>query len=115
MSTPRLKKSEEKYQKYLKNNKNTKCPLCYRVRLKTFKYWKLIKNNFPYDKIAKKHHMIVPIRHTTEDGLTPKEILEYKKIKKNFINKSDYTTIMEATHKTKSLPNHFHLHLIVIK
>lgn len=112
----RTKKSEEKYQKHLRNKKNLNyCPLCSEAGLKKFKYWKILKNNFPYDKIAKKHHMIVPIRHITENKLNQKELLEYKKIKQNFINKADYTTIIEATDKIKSLPSHFHLHLIILK
>lgn len=114
MASFRTKKSEEKYYKHLKNKKGG-CPMCDRSGLKTFKYWKIIKNRFPYDRIAKKHNMLVPIRHVVEDDLNQKELIEFKKIKNSFLKDSDYDYIMEASPKIKSMPTHFHLHLIVLK
>ena len=115
MKTLRTRKSENIYIKHRKNNKETGCPLCKREKLKLFKYWKIIKNRFPYDKIAREHSMLLPIRHVTENGLNKKELDELKGIKNSYINKSDYNYIIEATESNKSQPNHFHLHLIKLK
>jgi len=111
----RTKKLHEKYIKHLKNNKVVGCPLCKREAIKAFKYWKIIKNNFPYDKIAKEHHMIVPLQHITEDSLNMKEIDELKRIKKSYIKDNNYNYIMEGTIHSQSQPEHFHLHLIKLK
>lgn len=115
MKTLRLKKTEDKYIKHRKNNKNIDCPICPRNPLNEFKHWKIIKNNFPYDRIAKKHTMLTTKRHTTEKDLNQKELSELKLIKDEFMRNSDYNYIMEATNHTKSLPGHFHLHLIVLR
>ena len=111
----RTKKTAEKYKKYLKSNKEIGCALCNRKAIKAFKHWKIIKNDFPYDKIAKEHHMIVPLRHITEDSLSEKELSELQKIKKGFIVKNNYHYIMEGTKHAQTQPEHFHLHLIKLK
>lgn len=90
------------------------CPLCDTEPLKIFKYWKIIENDFPYDLIAKTHHMIVPIRHEAEKDLTEEELAELGEIKENYINQG-YDYIIEPTVKNKSIPGHFHLHLIIGK
>ncbi len=90
---------------------DTKCALCEIAPITLFTYWKITPNNFPFDRIAETHEMVVPIRHTTEDGLTPEEIQELHTIKKRHLKKYNY--IIEAV--AKSIPTHFHLHLIVVK
>ena len=69
-------------------------------------------NNFPYDLIAKEHHMILPLRHVVENDLNKAELAEYKEIKNTYLKDSDYNYILEAAFHTKSQPGHFHLHLI---
>lgn len=58
--------------------------------------------------------MIVPIRHVGEAGLTEEELEEYKKIKNSYINEN-YEYVIEATHKMKTVPAHFHEHLIIVR
>lgn len=89
------------------------CALCAKTSTKTFAYWKIVPNDFPYDRIADVHEMIVPLRHVTENELSQEELAEYKIIKQEHLQEYDY--ILEGTHKTKSIPEHFHLHLIVGK
>lgn len=90
------------------------CPLCDEMPIKLFRHWKIINNEYPYNMIAATHHMITSMRHITEDELTQEESNELQEIKKTFIN-SDYDLILEPTIKEKSIPDHFHLHLIVLK
>ncbi len=91
------------------------CGLCNDKIIKQFKFWKIINNKFPYDKIAKEHHMLIPIRHCKEEDLSKEELDELKEIKKGYINDYAYNYILESTNKVKSIPEHFHLHLLVLK
>ncbi|MDB5259692.1 MAG: hypothetical protein JWO73_900 [Candidatus Taylorbacteria bacterium] len=90
------------------------CPLCEKPALRTFAHWKITGNKFPYDLIAKTHHMLIPIRHVTETGLNEAELKEYQQLKAAVVH-PEYDYIIEATTKNKSVPAHFHLHLIVGK
>jgi hypothetical protein len=56
--------------------------------------------------------MLIPIRHTAD--INEEEQAEFQEIKKSYIN-HHYRYIMEATHPTKSIPQHYHLHLVEIK
>lgn len=88
------------------------CALCSGVALKSFRFWKIMENRFPYDKIAAVHHMIVPLRHASEDEVNADEWQEWKEIKHATVGK-EYDFFVEATNKKKSIPSHFHIHLIV--
>ena len=89
------------------------CALCEKEPLQAFTYWKIIENKFPYDLITETHHMIVPIAHKTEYEITSDEWLEYKTIKQTVTQ--DYDYFLEATSKLKSIPEHFHIHLLITK
>jgi diadenosine tetraphosphate (Ap4A) HIT family hydrolase len=107
----RTKETVEKFEKCKKEiSASENCPLCAKKAIKDFNLWKIVINDFPYDKIAEVHDMIIPKRHVTEFELTEEEKTEYLEIKKELLKEYDY--IMEATNKTKSIPEHFHVHLI---
>ena len=89
------------------------CMLCKKLSKKKLKHWKIVVNDFPYDKIAERHDMIVPKRHVKEEELTAGELAELRELKKTVLQRYDYT--LEATHKLKSIPDHFHLHLLTVK
>lgn len=89
------------------------CPLCVKTPIKQFKFWKIVVNDFPYDRIAERHDMIVSLRHATEQELTPEERDELYEVK--YSNMQEYDIIVEATPQAKSIPTHFHLHLINTK
>jgi diadenosine tetraphosphate (Ap4A) HIT family hydrolase len=82
--------------------------------IKSFANWKIIKNPFPYDRIATTHHMIVPRRHVQERKLSKKEISDFERIKDTYLHKT-YEFIIESTYRKKSIPDHLHLHLILAK
>jgi len=92
---------------------NSECVLCNATAIESFTSWKVIKNNFPYDLIAETHNMLVPLRHIKEGGLNEVELKELAMIKDGYVQ--DYDYIIEATNRTKSIPEHFHLHLIIGK
>jgi diadenosine tetraphosphate (Ap4A) HIT family hydrolase len=115
MPSLRTPESQDHYLKLIDEGiLNGSCVLCTKPAIKEFEYWKILPNDFPYDRIAKVHHMIVPKRHTTEPELTADEINELNKIKQEYLF-HEYDYVMEAAHRKKSIPAHFHLHLIVVK
>lgn len=115
MGTLRTKETQDKYDALrASGGLEGACHLCTAPAIKTFKFWKVINNEFPYDVIAKTHHMIVPLRHTAEAGITQEEWYEWGSLKHGEIDR-DYDSLIEETDNAKSIPDHFHIHLIVIK
>lgn len=115
MALFRSKETTEKYEEYRRSRPpGDLCALCAKNPLQEFGRWKIIENDFPYDLITGVHHMLVPVRHTKEEGLDNDESVELLDIKNRFLD-SKYDFIAEATAKNKSIPSHFHLHLIVAK
>lgn len=114
----RTKKMYERYKRYRAAKfAPGECVLCGEAKtrtIKNFKYWRIVKTIFPWDRIVKLHHMIIPERHAVYPELTAAEKNELEKIKANYINKN-YGVMAEATHRKKSIPDHYHLHLIVLK
>jgi len=110
-------RTEETFQKYQKliqaGGLEGQCALCVLPATKMFTFWKIMPNDFPYDNIAKKHDMLVPLRHVTDAELTTDELTEFSHIKASLQNEYDY--FLEGTTRNKSIPKHFHLHLIVLK
>ncbi len=90
------------------------CSLCTGDVLKNYTHWKLMHNDFPYDYLAKIHHMFVSRRHVMEKDLNEEELKELRDIKQQLLT-SDYEYILEGTIKKKSIPGHYHIHLIITK
>ncbi len=84
--------------------------MCGKIPIKEFNHWKIVNNRFPYDLIAKVHHILIPKRHVIEKELTEEEFKEFVYIKESYVSKEGYHWILEAT--GKSFPGHFHVHLI---
>jgi hypothetical protein len=110
----RTQEIQEKYRKHMELNRGGPCPLCEAKALKEFQYWKIINNEFPYDRIAQVHHMIIPLRHVEEQHLNDEEVDEYLRIKNEYLF-AEYECIIEASGTMKSIPEHHHLHLIITK
>ena len=91
------------------------CNMCEKALIiKDFKYWKITENLFPWDRIAKIQHMIIPKRHVIYEELNQEEKKEFDEIKLGYVEQ-EYDIIAEATNKKKSIPEHFHVHLLIIK
>jgi len=90
------------------------CPLCEAKTIEKFEHWRIITNKYPYDAVALVHEMIIPIRHCVEKELNEAEIAEYTELKQSVLNQK-YSHIFEALPKSKSIPGHHHLHLIIPK
>jgi len=110
----RTKELADRYAAYRENGGlDGPCVLCAAESIEEFTYWRIIPNEFPYDRVAAVHHMIVPKRHITDSEFSEDERNELMSIKHTRLQ--DYQYLLETTHVTKSVPAHFHLHLIVTK
>jgi len=91
------------------------CPLCTSPTLEQFTYWKIIQNKYPYDLISSAHKMLVPLRHVPAQELTAEENAEFMEIKHSEAIQNEYDIFIESTDRARSIPAHFHLHLIIFK
>lgn len=112
MGDLRSKEAQAVYDAYRAEGRLATCKLCEATPLRSFRHWAIVKNNFPYDKIATVHNMIIPKRHVTEREISQEEWVEYQKIKDEILH-AEYEFLIEATNKKKTIPGHFHIHLIV--
>lgn len=116
MATMRSAETKEKYKEWLANRgPQTECPLCVREPLHQFRYWKMIGNEFPYDRVAKTHHILVPLRHVPELDLSVEERAELLEIKRGEYVNERYDYSLEATPRAFSIPDHFHIQFLEIK
>lgn len=111
----RTKKTYDRYMKKVANGLlNHGCRLCQIEPIKDFKYWKILDNEYPWDLVAKINHILIPKRHVIYSKLNNAEKKEFDKIKLDYIEKK-YIMMVEVTDRQKSIPSHFHVHLLVLK
>lgn len=113
MGTLRTPETEAAYTKvkqegHLENG----CALCAAPSVKEFGEWRIVENEFPYDLVADVHHMILPKRHAAE--LSESEQAEFARIKEEYLQ-SIYEFFIEPVKRRRSIPGHWHLHLITAK
>ncbi len=115
MKQLRSAKYYEAYEKLKLERKDPDhCFLCSAKAIQEFKHWRILLNDFPYDVIASTHHLIVPRVHKTEHLLTEEERVELIHLKETVLD-NVYEFVFETLPSQKSIPKHFHLHLVVIK
>ena len=89
------------------------CSMAKKEKKKEFKHWTIIPNDFPYDKIATTHDMLVLKRHAaTEDELTEPERKELLDIKVNYLPKTKYEVFYENMPRERSIKAHYHIQLL---
>ena len=86
------------------------------IALKTFKYWIIVPNDFPYDAIATTSHLLFTKRKVAFDWslLTQEEIAELESLRKTYFNEH-YDLLWENLPKGQTVPGHFHLHLLTLR
>lgn len=95
---------------------NTPCFLCICEDV-VYGHWKLVKNHFPYDVIAKPgtHFLLCPKRHLAEEGeLDDSEIAERHRIIHDTLSKT-FSCIMLNLGRARTHASHLHYHLWVNK
>ncbi len=83
--------------------------------VREYKYWAIIENLFPYDKVANVSHILITKRLVLFDWnmLNEEEIKEFNLIKKDISN--EYDCVVENLPLHKSIQLHFHVHVLKIK
>jgi len=111
----RTTKTQKQYDDYIsRGGLDDGCHICEEESLEKFDYWRTINNKFPYDNIADLHEMLVPKRHIDEQGLNREELHELPYLKRGYVS-DYYDAIVESTVHSRTIPNHFHIHLINFK
>lgn len=112
MGSLRTKEGNRRYQDAIAGGLlEAGCPICKDVPLKRFKAWKIMKNAYPYDKIAVKHDILVPLRHVRSEEITQEEWLEFNEIKNAYVSEN-YEWLIESVARKRSIPDHYHMHLV---
>lgn len=79
-----------------------------------FTHWVLIKNNFPWDKIANEHYLLIPKRmFGLAEDMNSLEKQELEKIKTKFY--TTYDMIIENMRSLRSVAHHYHVHVLILK
>jgi hypothetical protein len=91
-----------------------RCYLCAAKTKHEFRSWRIVENEYPYDRISATHHMVTLKRHSTEADLTTYEKMEFERDVKPYLHKH-YDMLFENTVRTKSIPGHHHIHMINLK
>lgn len=81
--------------------------------IRAWKYWVLVENEYPYDKIAKKHSLLVATRHFVHDS--EMDILEREElfaIKAEFAESREYDSLLENLSHNRTVPWQYHLHCL---
>lgn len=81
-----------------------------------WKFWRMVANEFPYDKIAERHCMLIPDRKfALEQDMTLEERIDLNDIKAYFQKTQEFDCIMENIMHMRTVPGHYHLHVLKLK
>lgn len=112
----------KKYKMYRERRGNdASCDFCKKKapEHKTFAKWKIVKNLFPYDKIAETHDMLIPNRHfVCENEMNASEREELVRLKVEILaslpRSKRYHAILENFQHSRTVA-HYHIHLIRLR
>jgi len=111
-----LLRTPETWERYQNAPKHPECFMCEEPALDTvveFDNWLIVQNEFPYDAVATRHHMLIPVRHFQFiENATPDEYDELYQIKEDIEKWDWYDCIMENFTVAQSVPAHLHYHLL---
>lgn len=117
-TTLRTPETEEAYQRYLLTG-DKDCCFCreldryknspFTAIKRTWGFWMLMQNEYPYDRVYTTHDMLAPLRHVDWQDLTVKEVTEYNRIMNELRGK--YQQLVENLGDRQSQPGHYHIHL----
>jgi diadenosine tetraphosphate (Ap4A) HIT family hydrolase len=82
-------------------------------KIREFKYWYIVENQYPYDRVAKVSHILVPKRVFADlEEMEFEEWDELHSIKAELGMSEDYDSIIENMPHERSVRHHYHLHLV---
>ena len=99
--------------KYQAKEPQDGCFICDAEPLEEFDHWKIIWNDYPYDAVATRHYMLVPLKHVaTRATVPPQASKELEAILDTLEQTKRYDCILENFSRARSQQTHYHLHLI---
>ena len=105
----RLPETEKRYQEYLSLNIP---PFSSFTLIKQYEFWMIIKNDFPYDAVFDKHHLLLPKRKVSQfRDITIREQEEYHAILHTALEQGDYDFYFINANKKRSVQSYWHAHL----
>ncbi len=115
MSKVRTDATAARYEEQRRNRQpNDPCLLCSVPSLQEFEFWRIIPNEYPYDRILSRHDLLIPKRCCDDNDLTVEEHSELIKLRDTVLNET-YDGMLANMPKNVTIPGHFHYHLIVFK
>jgi len=112
-TTLRTNATQERYMHYLASQYKGNCIFCDKELLeKEYDYWIIIKNRFPYDKCFINHRLLAPKRHF-ERGIEM-NVAEEEELER-ILEEEDFNQCILNKKENRSIPLHFHYHLVTIK
>lgn len=112
----RTAKGNTRYFRCLKSGKVESAFFGTCKRTRSFKHWFITWNEYPYDRIARTHDLLVSKRKfASSEGMTKAERDELEKIKKIFTRTQEYDSVMENIPHQRTIRDWYHLHLIKFK
>lgn len=90
-------------------------PFLEEPRIREWKHWAIIDNDFPYSAAFKVHHMLIPKRVVNQKNLNDQERNELDKILNELTREDFYDCTLLNFPKKQSNRQHFHLHLLTYK
>ena len=110
----RTSKEEIRYARAKKAGKAGR-PFLEEPRLREWKHWAMIPNEFPYSAAFKVHHMLIPTRVVSQADLSAAEKKELQKITDLLTTEGVYDCMLTNFPRNQSNKNHFHIHFLVFK
>lgn len=108
LRTPR----DEKHYTLAKKKGITR-PLLEEPRIREWRYWALIHNEFPYSAAFKVHHMLIPKRVVPRSDLNAEELRELDIIIDELGDTYDCRLVNYSN--KQSIKDHYHMHFLVYK
>lgn len=112
---PATEKQYAKRRQEMKELHTEGCAICRIPTIEGFplmQYWRVVRNEFPYDKIAERSYMFMPKRCIALwSDLTSEEVSEWNWFRQE-MGKYGINFSMWSSPVTQSVPMHYHEHLI---
>lgn len=110
----RTSKEEVRYERAKKAGKAGR-PFLEEPRLREWKYWAMIPNEFPYSAAFKVHHMLIPVRVVAQADLSAAEKRELQEITEQISKEGEYDCTLTNFPRNQSNKSHFHVHFLTFK
>ena len=106
-------RSPKTFERYLAKPKEDGCFICKAEAVEEYKHWKIIWNDYPYDAVASRHYMLVPIKHVpTRSTVSQDARKELESIMAQLEDSKRYDSILENFHTARTNTEHFHFHIL---